>query len=116
MDMDNNQAMREFLREKVNKDIVLKYLFIKEMEKDFDDEYIDRMYRIDTTRIRKMYEDIEGKDRDKIEKDILSQIKTGEIDLNREAVNWHREGLKRAHIKETNKINSNSNKGKREER
>ena len=112
--MDNDQAMREFLREKVNKDIVLKYLFIKQMEKDFDDEYLDRMYRIDTTRIRKMYDDIEGKDRDKIEKDIVGQIKSGEINLSKEAVNWHREGLKKAYIKEINTISSN--KGKREER
>lgn len=91
--MDNNQAMRDFLREKLYRDVVMKYVFIKAMEEKYDDEYLDRMYRINCRNIREKYNIIPEEERSRIENDIRKQIDAGEIDLSKEAVNWHREGL-----------------------
>ena len=111
--MDNNQAMRDFLREKIDKDIVMKYLFIKGMGEFYDDEYLTRMYRIDVLKIRQQYDALEQNKRNRIEKDIRDQIVAGEVDLSKEAVIWHREALKRKVKKETNRKNiSKSGKGK----
>lgn len=105
--MDNNQAMREFLREKVNIDIVMKYMFIKSMEGRYDDEYLDRMYRIDTTSIRKGYDGLGKEERKKTEENIRKKIAAGEVDLSKEAINWHREGLKRSSIQAVNQKKAN---------
>ena len=53
--MNNNQAMKEFLREKISIDVITKYIFIKSMEEKYDDEYLDRMYRINCRNIRERY-------------------------------------------------------------
>ncbi len=110
--MNNEQSMREFLKEKVYYDVIMKYMFIKSMEDRFDDEYLDRMYRINTSRVRGVYKEIGEKEREKIEEKIRMQIEAGEIDLNKEVVRWHREALKRENMIEKNTIN---NKKKREE-
>lgn len=93
--MNNNQAMKEFLREKISIDVITKYIFIKSMEEKYDDEYLDRMYRINCRNIREKYSVIPEEDRTRIEDNIRKQIAVGEIDLSVEAANWHREGLRK---------------------
>ncbi len=116
--MNNNQAIQDYLREIINKEIIMKYLFIKSMEEDYGDEYLTRKYRINVSLIRKSYDKLKPDERDRIQRDIETKIVNGEIDLSREAVRWHKEELNKYYKKDINKINSNknSNKEKRGER
>ena len=110
--MDNNQAMKKFLREKVNRDVIMKYLFIKTIEKDYDHEYIKTMYRINASAIIEKYNKLSEDERKELETTIRKQIEVGEIDLNKEAVNWHRESLHAKHISEVNQDNNKKGKGR----
>lgn len=105
--MDNNQAMREFLREKINVDVITKYIFIKSMEEKYDDEYLSKMYRIDCRNIRQNYSLIPEEERGRIESNIRKQIESGVIDLKKEAVIWHKEGLEKESNRAINKRNAN---------
>ncbi len=111
--MEKNKSMRGLLREKTNRDVVIKYMFIKAMEERCDDKYLDMMYRINCKNIRLRYSLLTEDERTKIENDIKNQIVAGEVNLSEEAVKWHREGLNAEYIEHLNKIKSD--KSKREE-
>ena len=108
--MDNNESMRNFLREKVNKEIVMKYMFIKSMEEFYDDEYLSIKYRINVSLIRENYDKLKPDERDRIQRDIETKIVNGEIDLSREVVRWHKEELNKDYTKDIHKININKEK------
>lgn len=110
--MYNNQAMREFLKEQINRDVIMKYLFIKTIEKDYDDEYIKTMYRINASDIRGKYNALSETERKSLESKIKKQIEAGEINLNEEVVNWHRESLKASYLREVNKNNNKKEEGR----
>lgn len=104
--MDNNQAMREFLREKVYREVIMKYLFIKTLEEKYDDEYIRTIYRINASAIRGEYNALSEDERKQLESNIRKQIESGEINLNKEAINWHRQSLHAKHMSEINEENN----------
>ena len=89
--------MEEEIRKIVNTDIILKYLFLESLDEKYGDEYISAKYRINAKKIRMQYEyiskeyDIEG-----LENEIKSQVDSGDIDLNKKAVEWHKDALKKA--------------------
>lgn len=101
--MDNNNSLREFLRQKVNEDIVIKYLFLESKKgNNYQDEYIRMTYGIDSKFIKEQYDRMNEKDRKRVEEKLKSKIEAGEIDLNEEAVKWHKETLKRDYLKGIN--------------
>ena len=92
--MTNNEDMRAYLREKVSRDIIMKYLFIKTIDENYGDEYIKTKYRINAFTIRSLYKALDENERQKLEEEIKEQIESGEIVLEQEAVKWHREALR----------------------
>ena len=100
--MNNNKDLREVLKEKANKDTIMKYMFINELRKKYEDQYIQTMYGINIKHIELRYKVIDENSKKEITTEIKEKIDSGEIDLNREAINWHRESLKQKAIKEQN--------------
>lgn len=111
--MIDNEKLRAFLREKVNRDIIIKYLFIKNNEGQYDDQYIKRTYGITPFTIRELYKGLNEDERRKVEEKVTEEMETGEINLEKEAENWQREALKKQHLREKNEKGKNQ---KREER
>ena len=109
--MENKQEMREYLRQKANREIIMKYLFVKEIEGRYDDEYIKTRYRINAATIRGLYSALSDEDKKEVESTIKKQIEAGEINLNKEAVNWHREDLNRSANGEKRNENDKTYKG-----
>lgn len=105
--MNNNEDIRDCLREKVSRDIIMKYLFIKTIDENHGDEYIKTKYRINAFKIRSLYKALDETEREKLEKEIKAQIEVGEINLEQEAINWHREALRQGKTKD---IDSNIEK------
>lgn len=101
--MNNNEDIRDYLREKVSRDIIMKYLFIKTIDGNHGDEYIKTKYRINAFKIRTLYKALNESEREKIEKEIKAQIEAGEINLEQEAVNWHREALRQERTKDSDR-------------
>ena len=100
--IDRN-ALKNFLREKIDREIILKYLFIKSIEEKYEDEYIETKYRIKPGKIRRDYNALDKDKIGNIEKEILAKIEAGEINLNFEAVRWHRESLQTMYASERGK-------------
>ncbi len=107
--MEDVEGIRSYLKEMVNKEIIMKYLFIKSMEGNYDDKYIARKYKINVASTRIQYNSLSQDEKSKIERDIKAKIENGEIDLHEEAVRWHREGL--LNSKKKNEI-SNDKRGR----
>ena len=105
--MNNSEDIREYLREKVSRDIIMKYLFIKTIDENHGDEYIKTKYRINAFKIRSLYKALDESEKERLEKEIKEQIESGEIDLEQQAVNWHREALRQEKTKD---IDSNIEK------
>ena len=103
---------KDFINKLAYEHIIQQYLFIKLLEKDFSDEYIKTMYRINASAIIEKYNKLSEDERKELETTIRKQIEVGEIDLNKEAVNWHRESLHAKHISEVNQDNNKKGKGR----
>ena len=101
--MGNNEALRKFLSEEANKEIITKYMFIKSKEEKYSDEYIKAKYRINPATIRNLYNGIDEEERAKIESIIKKQIEAGEKDLDKLAAIWHRQALITGKKGETNR-------------
>lgn len=110
--MDNNRAMREFLKERINKDIVMKYIFVQTMEGQCTGEELREKYGIDIEDIRQKYEELEEAERERVENSIRKQIKAGEVDLSREAVSWQNQTMRMASTKEANGLNQGKREGR----
>lgn len=110
--MDNNQAMREFLKEKINKDIVMKYIFAQTMKGQCTGEELKEKYGIDIEDIIQKYEEIEEEARVRLENSIRKQVEVGELNLNREAVSWQNQTKRMASTKETNGLNQGKGEGR----
>lgn len=113
--MDNSQAIKDFLRAEVCKDIVIKYIFIKSIEGSYDDDYLYKTYGLRPLMIKKRYKFLEKDEREEMEKTINQKIEAGEIDLNKEAEKWHREKLKAEYCRKIASENSIKGKNRREE-
>ena len=100
--IDRN-ALKNFLREKIDREIILKHLFIKSIEEKYEDDYIETKYRINPEKIRRDYNALDKDKIESIEKEILAKIETGEISLNSEAVRWHKESLQTMYASERGK-------------
>ena len=100
--MDNKKEMRDLIRDSAVREIVMKYLFIKTIEDTHGDEYIKTMYRINSSLIRQAYNALGKEEREEMEKIVKEQIELGEVDLNKEAINWHRQSVKKEVIGEKN--------------
>ena len=107
MDVNDKEALNKYISEIRNKEIIKKYIFVKNMSKRYEEEYLNTMYKIDSEKIKNMYEQIDEKERVRLEKTIMEQIAAGEIDLYEEALKWHKEGLRRAHKKDVYKTDKN---------
>ena len=101
---------KEFFQEILYREIITKYLFIQSLKYKFGNDYIKTMYRIDPEKIIEQYNRIPKEKRKTIEDELEKQIDENKLDLNRCAVDWHRESLKNA-----NRSNGNS-KNEGEER
>ena len=112
--IDRN-ALKNFLREKIDREIILKYLFIKSIEKKYDDEYIETKYRVKPEKIRKDYNALDKNKIESMEKEILAKIEAGEINLNSEAARWHKESLQNMYASERGKKGQEYLKEKKEE-
>lgn len=109
--MEDNEALKEFIKQKAYRDIIIKYMFVKSMEKQYSDKYIDMKYKLNSAIIRKKYELLEESYRESVENSILEQINSGKIDLRSEAAAWHKAALK----KEANARKNRNGKEEREE-
>ena len=89
----DKKALNKFLKEKINREIILQYLFLESIEKQYGDEYIKTMYRINPENIRKEYNSLDKEEILDMEKDIKAKIQAGQINLNTEAVRWHKESF-----------------------
>lgn len=100
--MNNNQAMIEFLKEKIDKDTVMKYIFVETMGSQYTVKKLKEKYGIDVEDIKRKYEGIEEGERIRVENLIRKQVKAGEVDLSKEAASWHKQTMKKTPTKETN--------------
>lgn len=90
-----NKKGEKFISDMVYREIILKYLFVKEkMDENYGLQYISNLYKINAESTITLYNNLDPKRRNEIEEDIKGKIESGEISLNDEAVRWHREGLK----------------------
>ena len=111
----DKKALKAFLREKINREIILKYLFVKSIEEEYGDEYIQTKYRIKPERIRRDYNALNKTEIENMEQEIIAKIEAGEINLNSEAIRWHRESLQSMRASEIGKKGQAAWKAKREE-
>ena len=111
----DRKALDDFLKEKINREIILKYLFIKSIEEKFEDEYIQAKYRINPKKIRREYNSLDKEKIASMEKDLRAKIEEKIIDLDSEAVRWHRESFQSPRSSETGKKGQEALKAKREE-
>lgn len=89
--MNNNHAMRDFLRQKVAKETIKKKMFLEYLrEKGLNYDEIFRQYGIRPDLVISNYSSLTDEDR-KMENFILKQIEAKEIDLSEEAKRWRRE-------------------------
>ena len=85
---------KEFINKLVYERIIQQYLLVMSLQEKFSDEYIRKMYRINPKTIRFQYSAIPQEEREKVEKDIKEKIKSGNINLETMAKEWHREKFK----------------------
>lgn len=104
--MINNEAMRKYLKEQVSRDLIIKYMFIKSKEEKYSDEYIQKKYKINALKIRALYKALDKEEVGRLEKTIINQIETGEINLDEQAVIWYKQYL----ANHKNKTQSNKEK------
>ena len=114
-DDTDKEALKKFLREKISREIILKYLFLKSLEGDYEDEYIKTKYRINPGKIRRDYSLLDKNEIACMENEITARIQAGEIDLHSETVRWHRESLQSLYASERGKKGQEALKAKREE-
>lgn len=89
--MDNNNAMRDFLRRKIVKETIKKRLFLKDLkEKGLNDDEIFRQYGIRPDFVIANYSSLTDEERE-MEDFILKQIEAKAIDLSEEAKRWRQE-------------------------
>lgn len=82
----DKKALNKFLKEKINREIILKYLFLNSLEEQYGDDYIKTKYRINPENIRKEYNSLNKDEIADMEKEIIAKIQAGQINLNSEAV------------------------------
>ena len=111
----DRKALDDFLKEKINREIILKYLFIKSIEARYEDDYIKTKYRIDAQKIRREYNSLDREKIGEMENELKVKIQAGEIDLNAEAVRWHRENFEEKEKNELRKKEQEELKGKKED-
>ena len=92
--MDDNKSVKDYFRLKASEEIVKKYLFLKTLEENYDNEYIKINYRINPLTIQMMYDSLNEDERKAIEAILKKQIEENEIDLKEEAKKWHRNASK----------------------
>ena len=93
---------KEFFQEILYREIITKYLFIQSLKYKLGNDYIKTMYRIDPEKIMEQYNKIPEEKRKIIEAELEKQIEDKKLDLERCAVDWHRESLKSANRPTTN--------------
>ncbi len=101
----DKKAFTESLKEENRRKIILKYLFLKSIEKEYADEYIKTKYRINPKTIREQYEGLDKEEIAVLESELKAKIQKGIINLQSEAVNWHRESFssKKKPVNDTNR-------------
>ena len=105
--MENSGDVREYIRRKASREIIIKHLFLESIESRYSDEYIETMYRISPLKIRSLYDALNENEKIEMEEEIKKQIATGDIDIKKEVIQWHRESLSAKHRREINKENRN---------
>jgi len=110
----DKKAFMDSLKDDINREIILKYLFIKSIEARYEDDYIKTKYRIDAQKIRREYSSLDKEKIGEMENELKAKIQAGEIDLNAEAVGWHRESFEEVVRKELKKKEQEESKEKRE--
>ncbi len=93
--MESDKYDDKFFREKVNRDIIMKYMFLESLGEQYGDEYIMMMYKINSKNIRALYGAINEDERVKVGNDIKKEIESKKLDLNKKAVEWHKEALRK---------------------
>lgn len=89
--MNNNNAMRDFLRRKIVKEIIKKKVFLEGLrEKGLNDDEVFIQYGIRPDFAIGSYYSLTDEERE-MEEFILKQIQAEEIDLSKEAERWRRE-------------------------
>ena len=94
------KEFKKYFREQAIRETILKYLFVKSLEEEYDFERIAFTYRINPEIIIKAYNGLNKEESSNIENEIIEKINKGEIDLKHEAARWHKQGLKESQLTE----------------
>ena len=94
MNEENKRAMNEFLKEQKNIETIKKYYFVKEARKHYDDKSIEKIYSMNISDIIKAYNEMDEREKGRLEKKIAAQIAAGEINLSELAETWRGEAQK----------------------
>ena len=96
--MENlNEAGKNFIQKTSAEQIIKVYLALKKLkrERNWGDEYIKLMYKIDPQRFEHLYNSLDTKLREECEREINEQIEAGELDLNAYLVGKYKEERKK---------------------